>query len=232
MTTVAAPFDLAAWGQFADEEIVTRIRTGDTALYEILMRRYNQRIYRIVRAILRNDAEAEDVMQEAYVRAYQHLAEFSGKAKFSTWLTRIAIYEAFDRRRKLGRAGGQASVPDASSDFENTMRSNERDPEAHAYDRELRSVLENAVDALPESYRCVFVLRVVEGLDVNDTAAALDLGVETVKTRLHRGRAILRKTLEQRAGIVAAQIFPFHAPRCDRVVNGVFRRIEKNSQQL
>jgi RNA polymerase sigma-70 factor (ECF subfamily) len=228
LTTVAAPFDPGAWGQLADEEIVTLVRTGDTALYEILMRRYNQRIYRIVRTMLWNDCEAEDVMQEAYVRAYQHLGDFSGKAKFSTWLTKIAIYEALARRRSA-KTGSQRYTPGVGLDLENTMRSNERDPETQAYDHELRSVLENAVLALPESYRCIFILRVVEGLDVNETATALDLGVETVKTRLHRGRAMLRKTLERRAGIVAEQVFPFHASRCDRVVRGVLRTILSNA---
>ena len=107
----------------------------------------------------------------------------------------------------------------------NTVIPDERDPERQAYDHELRSVLEHAIEALPESYRSVFVLRVVEGLDVNETASALEIGVEAVKTRLHRGRALLRKQLQRRAGIVAPQLFPFHLSRCDRVVEGVFRRI-------
>jgi RNA polymerase sigma-70 factor (ECF subfamily) len=106
-----------------------------------------------------------------------------------------------------------------------TVKANEPDPERQAYDQELRLVLERAIDALPDSYRSVFMLRVVEGLDVSETAAALDIGVETVKTRLHRGRALLRKELERRAGIVAPQIFPFHLSRCDRVVENVLRRI-------
>lgn len=225
MTTVAVPFDLEAWGHFADEELVRRVQRGDTALYEILMRRYNQRIYRIARSILRNDTEAEDVMQEAYVRAYQHLDDFAGKAKFSTWLTKIAVNEAFARLRRFARSRRQEPVAGGDLDLENTMRSNQRDPEAQAYDHELRSVLENAIGALPDTYRCVFVLRVVEGLDVNETAAALDLSLEAVKTRLHRGRAILRSSLERRAGILAPQVFPFHASRCDRVVQAVLRKL-------
>ncbi len=225
LTSAAVRFDLTAWGQLTDEEIVSAVRTGNTALYEILMRRYNQRIYRIVRTILRDDAEAEDVMQEAYVRAYQHLGDFAGQAKFSTWLTKIAIHEAIARVRRLALNHGPKPAPDANADLENTMRSNERDPETQAYDQELRSLLENAIDALPDIYRSVFVMRVVEGLDANETAAALDLGVEAVKTRLHRARAFLRKTLERRAGIIAPQVFPFHAARCDRVVMGVFQRL-------
>jgi RNA polymerase sigma-70 factor (ECF subfamily) len=164
-------------------------------------------------------------MQETYVRAYQHLGAFAGQAKFSTWLTKIAIHESFSRMRRFVRTSGPATASDQDSAFESTMPSKERDPEAQTYDHELRSVLENAISALPDAYRSVFVLRVVEGLSINETAAALDVGVETVKTRLHRGRALLRKTLQRRAGIVAQEIFPFHASRCDSVVSAVMRVI-------
>jgi RNA polymerase sigma-70 factor (ECF subfamily) len=219
------PLDLANWEGVPDEELVRLVLDGDAALYEILMRRYNQRIYRIALTILRNDAEAEDVMQEAYVRAYQHLGEFAGDAKFSTWLTKIAVYEAMARVRLQARRSTPQSASNTSVDIMNTVRSGERDPERQAYDHELRLVLERAIEMLPDTYRSVFVLRVVEGLDVSETAAALELSVETVKTRLHRGRALLRKELERRAGVVAPQIFPFHLSRCDRVVEGVFRKI-------
>jgi RNA polymerase sigma-70 factor (ECF subfamily) len=190
------------------------------------MRRYNQRIYRVAVTILRDDAEAEDVMQEAYVRGYQHLDEFAGEAKFSTWLTKIAVHEAIARVRSRAKSSESKSVSDASLDVMDTLRSDARDPEMQTYDHELRSVLERAMDTLPDTYRSVFVLRVIEGLDVNETAAALDLGVEAVKTRLHRGRAMLRKELERRAGIVAPNMFPFHLSRCDRVVEGVLSRIQ------
>ncbi|HEY1216026.1 MAG TPA: RNA polymerase sigma factor, partial [Bryobacteraceae bacterium] len=222
---IAVSSDLAKWDHIADEELVHLIRGGDAALYEILMRRYNQRIYRIVLAILRNDAEAEDVMQEAYVRAYQHLGELAGEAKFSTWLTKIAIYEAMSRARMQAKRSGPKLEPDARWDLMDRVTSDERNPESQAYDRELRSVLERAIDTLPDAYRSVFVLRVVEGLDVNETAAALDIGVEAVKTRLHRSRALLRKELERRAGIAAPHLYPFHLSRCDRVVEGVLSRI-------
>ena len=222
----AVRFDLAKWNQFADEELVRLILRGQVALYEVLMRRYNQRIYRIALTILRNDAEAEDVMQEAYVRAYQHLGEFAGEAKFSTWLTKIAVHEALARVRKQAHRGGPQSASDESPDIMDRVRSAERDPEAQTYDRELRMVLERAIDALPDNYRSVFVLRIVEGLDSEDTAEALGIGVETVKTRLHRARAMLRKELERRAGIIVPEIFPFHLSRCDRVVEGVLQRID------
>lgn len=217
--------DRAKWDHVSDEDLVQRVKAGHTALYEILMRRYNQRLYRVARVILRNDADAEDVMQEAYVRAYQHLGDFAGEAKFSTWLTKIAVYEALGRLRRQSNIGAPRLASDVNLHIMNNATSDQRDPEAQAYDRELRSVLEHAIDALPQRYRSVFVLRVVEGLDVNETAAALDLGAETVKTRLHRGRALLRKQLQRRAGIVAPQVFPFHLSRCDRVVEGVFQRI-------
>jgi RNA polymerase sigma-70 factor (ECF subfamily) len=222
------PLDRTKWETCPDEELVERIRNGETALYEMLMRRYNQRIYRIALTIMRNDAEAEDVMQETYVRAFQHLGEFAGEAKFSTWLTRIAIYEALGRVRRRTRIAEPTPRSEASVDIDimDTVTTEERDPERQAYDRELRLVLERAIDGLPDKYRSVFMLRAVEGLDANETALALDISVENVKTRLHRGRALLRKELEHRAGIVAPEIFPFHLSRCDRVVEGVFRRID------
>ncbi len=186
------------------------------------MRRYNQRLYRIARTILRNDADAEDVMQEAYVRAYQHLSDFAGEAKFSTWLTKIAIYEALGRRRQA-RTKIPKSIEDVNMHIMNTVLTDERDPERQAYDQELRAVLEHAIEALHENYRSVFVLRIVEGLDVADIYG-FGNQPESVKTRLHCGRALLRKELQRRAGIVAPELFPFHLSRCDRVVE-VFRRI-------
>lgn len=217
--------NLAAWDGAADEDVVTRVLAGETALYEILMRRYNQRLYRVARSILRNDGDAEDVMQEAYVRAYEHLNQFAGQAKFSTWLTKIAVYEALGRLRRQGRTENLDSVLDSDRHVMARMTSDTRDPERQAYDHELRIVLEGAIDSLPETYRLVFMLRSVEGMSVADTAGCLDIGVEAVKTRLHRARSLLRKDLQQRAGVVTAQTFPFHLSRCDRVVEAVFRRI-------
>ncbi len=224
--TQAAPvieLDRAAWEAMPDDEVVSRVLGGDTALYEVLMRRYNRRLYRVARSILHDGAEAEDVMQEAYVRAFEHLREFAGEAKFSTWLTKIAVHEALRRVRRRGR------TEDLDGRIMDHPARDTRDPERQTYDRELRLVLERAVDALPESYRSVFVLRAVEGLNVADTAACLDVGEETIKTRLHRARALLRKDLQRRAGIVASDVFPFHLLRCDRVVEAVFRRIGRPS---
>jgi len=217
--------DRAAWDAIPDDEVVQRVRGGETALYEILMRRYNLRVYRVARTILRNDAEAEDVMQETYVRAYQHLDQFAGKAKFSTWLTKIAVYEALGRIRQRGRNEDLESLSETSLHTMTKVTAGTRNPERQTYDRELKMVLEDAIDALPAGYRSVFVLRAVEGLSVAETAACLDVGAETVKTRLHRARASLRKEIHRRAGIVAADVFPFHLSRCDRVVEAVFKRI-------
>lgn len=220
-----AQLDRAAWDAISDDEIVRRVRSGDTALYEILMRRYNQRIYRIARSILRDDSEAEDVMQEAYVRAYQHLADFMGAAQFSTWLTRIAIHEALGRVRKRARMEEFDSLPNSELTMIGKNMGSDHDPERSAYDRELKIILEGAIDKLPRDYRTVFVMRIVEEVSIAETAECLGITIETVKTRLHRGRALLRKHLERRAGIVAPEVFPFHLSRCDRIVQRVFQRI-------
>jgi RNA polymerase sigma-70 factor (ECF subfamily) len=217
--------NLAAWDGVPDEDVVARVLGGETALYEILIRRYNQRLYRVARSILRDDADAEDVMQEAYVRAYEHLHQFAGEAKFSTWLTKIAVYEALGRVRRRGHTVDLESTSDPDTRVMSTSTSDSRDPERQAYDQELKLVLERAIESLPEIYRMVFMLRSVEGLSVAETAGCLEIGSEAVKTRLHRARSLLRKDLQERAGVVAAQAFPFHLSRCDRVVEAVFRRI-------
>jgi RNA polymerase sigma-70 factor, ECF subfamily len=215
----------AVWEGVSDEEVVARVRAGETALYEIIMRRYNQRLYRVAVAILRNDAEAEDVMQEAYVRAYEHLHQFAGEAKFSTWLTKIAVNEALGRLRRRGRTEDLDSMLDTDAPIMDKATNVTPDPERQVYDQELRTVLERAIDTLSDSYRSVFVLRVVEDLSVAETASCLDIGEEAVKTRLHRARSLLRKELYRSTGMAAAEVFPFHLSRCDRVVEAVFRRI-------
>jgi RNA polymerase sigma-70 factor, ECF subfamily len=225
----ARAIDLAAWESTSDQDVLQRVLGGETALYEILMRRYNQRLYRVARSILRDDADAEDVMQEAYVNAFQHLNQFAGEAKFSTWLTKIAVYEALRRVRLRGRTVELDSVLNSDARVMPNLTANTLDPERQAYDHELSRVLEHSIGALPEIYRMVFVLRSVEGLSVAETAECLDIGPEAVKTRLHRARSLLRKDLQQRAGVATAQAFPFHLSRCDRVVDAVFRRIAPRS---
>jgi len=217
---IVAMSSLAVFAQATpDEEIGSRVRAGEVSLYEVLMRRYNQRLFRVTRSILRDDSEAEDVMQDAYVRAFEHLDSFEGKAKFSTWLTKIAVYEALHRFRKR-------SQTEELDPIMATAATGTPSPERQAYDREIRVFLERAIDRLPDTFRAVVVLRIVEGLGVAETAEALDLGTEAVKTRLHRARALLRRDLQRSLGASAVQAFPFHASRCDHVVERVFQRLE------
>jgi RNA polymerase sigma-70 factor (ECF subfamily) len=207
---------------WSDEEVVRRVLDGETALYELLMRRHNQRLYRVARAILRDDAEAEDVMQDAYVRAYQNLASFQGRAKFVTWLTRIAVHEALTRSRRRLRFQALDPSDESNGEIMQSPPSSTRSPEQQAYDRELAAVLEKAVSSLSEDHRLVFVLRDVEGMTTEETAHCLNLTEENVKVRLHRARAGLRKRLYRVVGATASRCFQFHAVRCDRVVKNVF----------
>lgn len=217
----------AAQSELKDEEVVARVLSGETALFEILMRRYNQRLYRVSRIILRDDAEAEDVMQDAYVRAYQHLHQFAGKAAFSTWLTRIAIHEALARKRRRGRQEELDALP-MNGESMSIMKSSDPNPEAATANSQARELLEQAIERLPENYRTVVVMREVEDLSVAETAASLGVTEAVVKTRLHRAHAMLRKELYSRAKDRAPDLYQFHAVRCDRVVKAVFERIQAN----
>jgi RNA polymerase sigma-70 factor, ECF subfamily len=223
MMASAALLEQARIEEWTDEEIVRRVVAGETALYELLMRRHNQRIYRVARAILRDDAEAEDVMQDAYVRAYRGLASFEGRAAFISWLTRIAVHEALARSRRRYRFESLDASEEGQGEKMELVISSGRTPEQQAYDKELGAVLERAVLTLSEDHRLVFMLRDVEGMSTDETAQCLELTPENVKVRLHRARASLRKHLYQAVGATSARCFEFHAVRCDRVVAGVFR---------
>jgi RNA polymerase sigma-70 factor (ECF subfamily) len=214
----------------SDDEVVRRVRAGEIGLFEVVMRRHNQRLYRVARAILGNDAEAEDVTQQAYVNAYRHLDQFAGRALFSTWLTRIAVHEALARARRRGRFDDREAVHERDGDIMGALKSTEPDPERLALSGELRALLESAIEALPEHYRAVFMMREVEGMSTAESAECLDITEETAKTRLHRARKLLRDTLYERAGIESAAAFSFEAPRCDRVVAAVFDQIEAIDQ--
>jgi RNA polymerase sigma-70 factor, ECF subfamily len=216
---------------WSDQEVVQRVLAGDHALYEIIMRRYNQRLYRVARGILRNDAEAEDVMQDTYVRAYQHLGQFSGLAPFSAWLTRIAVNEALGRLRLRGR-NVQLSDTEDEGDFPVRMIETSPNPEQSASRAELGQLLEEALLDLPEKLRIVVMLRDVEELSTSETAAALELTEQNVKVRLHRGRAMARGWLLARVGENAKSAFPFMGIRCDRVVSEVFGRLAGFSKNL
>ena len=215
---------LDQWAALTDEQVVVEVLRGHTALFEVLMRRHNERIYRAARAIVRDEREAEDVMQQAYVNAYAHLRQFDGRARFSTWLTRIAVHEALRRVRRRptlasldspGHSTVECPMPAAPSP----------DPERQAFSRELHALLESAIDALPDGSREVFMLRQVEGMSTGDVAETLDVTEDVVKTRLSRARAALRRDLLQRAGIASPEAFRFLRPRCDRVVAAVLARI-------
>jgi RNA polymerase sigma-70 factor (ECF subfamily) len=207
----------------SDAEIIQQVLAGNTALFELLMRRYNERIYRAARSIVRDEQEAEDVMQQAYVNAFTHLRQFNGSAQFSTWLTRIAINEALARVRRRGR---YEALDDDLSNVEPFMSTNPvQNPERQAFVGELRGLLEWAIDTLPDGMREVFVLRDVEGLSTAEVAASLDVSEDVVKTRLSRGRAALRRALLERTGASAPEAFRFYRPRCDRVVQQVLARI-------
>jgi RNA polymerase sigma-70 factor, ECF subfamily len=207
----------------SDAEIIQQVLAGNTALFELLMRRYNERIYRAARSIVRDEQEAEDVMQQAYVNAFTHLRQFNGSAQFSTWLTRIAINEALARVRRRGR---YEALDDDLSNVEPFMSTNPvPNPERQAFVGELRGLLEWAIDTLPDGMREVFVLRDVEGLSTAEVAESLEVSEDVVKTRLSRGRAALRRALLERTGASAPEAFRFYRPRCDRVVQQVLARI-------
>jgi len=209
----------------SDEEVVRRVREGDTALFEVLVRRYNQRLFRVARAILKDEAEAEDVMQQAYVNAYTHLHQFEERARFGTWLTRIAVYEALGRLRHRGRFEEVHAMPESHGKTMVRLASRDRSPEDQALCREMRGILESSFDAIPEIYRSVFLLREVEAVSTTEAAECLGITEDTVKTRLHRARALLRHELFERAGLTAAELFPLHLSRCDRVLAGVFAQL-------
>jgi len=207
----------------SDEAIVDRIIKGEVELFEIIMRRHNQRLYRACVAILRDDSQAEDVVQDTYVRAYQHLDQFAGRSRFSTWLTRIAVHEALGRVRGRRRFEELDAMPEETKQAHTASRA--PDPEEEFSGQELRHLLERSVQQLPEPYRVVFMLREVEESSTQDVAEILDISEENVKTRLHRARALLRKSLFRKLGPHRKEIFAFPAIRCDRVVANVFARI-------
>lgn len=206
-----------------DDEIVARVREGEVPLFEILMRRHNERVYRTARGLLRDENEAEDVMQEAYLRAWTRLHQYRGGGRFGAWLTRIALHEAMARARR--RTPTLAEDPELSGGTIMPQPTPAPDPERSAVSGELRELVERAVDALPPGQRVVFLLRVVEGLSVAETADSLELSPSNVKVRLHRARALLQAELEEGVRAACPELFSFHRPRCDRIVAQVLSRI-------
>jgi len=215
-------------GAISEVELVRRARERDEAAMRAITQRYNRRLFRLARSILRDDAEAEDVVQETYVRAFTGLDLFRGDASFGTWITRIAMNDALGRLRKrrptvdwesYGDSGMQAEI----INFPVSAVSN--DPEKTMAQGEIRAILERAIDALPDVFRCVFVARIVEGMTVEETADLFGLRPETVKTRLHRARKLLRDALDEQLGLTLTSTFPFGGSRCERMTEQVVRRL-------
>jgi RNA polymerase sigma-70 factor (ECF subfamily) len=202
----------------SDEDLIRRIRAGDAALFEVLMRRYNQRLYRVARGIVRDEAEAEDVMQQAYLNAFTHLHQYENRGSFAGWLTRIAVHEALAGHRR--RAAAAVAEPIEGGAACDRLVSRSPDPEQAALSGELRRDLEAVIGSLAETYRPVFVMREVEGLSTAETAEALGISADVVKTRLHRARAMLRHALA-REGQRPRDLFRFGFERCDRMVAAV-----------
>jgi RNA polymerase sigma-70 factor (ECF subfamily) len=217
---------LPVQSELTDEQIVARVTSGETALFAVVLRRYNRQLFRAVRAILRDEAEAEDALQQAYVSAYKHLAQFDGRAKLSTWLTRIAVNEAIGRSRTRRRFREvKAILADEEASHAPTIT-----PEESMTRRQLAVLLEQAIDALPESYRMVIVLRDIQQLSTGEAAEVLEIGEENVRVRLHRARALLRDALHARVGGSMEDAFPFAGERCNRIVARVMSRIFSNDR--
>jgi RNA polymerase sigma-70 factor (ECF subfamily) len=210
-------------------ELAARAAHGDSAAFEALMRRYNRMLFRTARAILRDDAEAEDALQEAYIQAYRALGSFRGDAELSTWLARIVANEALQRLRKRARRAEIVPLQPAADAELEQVSDTDRDkaPEMSAARAEMRRLLESQIDALPDAYRAVFMLRAVEELSVEETAAVLGLEPATVRTRLFRARSMLREALAQKIDLACEDAFSFAGERCDRVVARVLARLNQ-----
>jgi RNA polymerase sigma-70 factor (ECF subfamily) len=210
-----------------DAELVRRALARDEAAVRAIMQANNRRLYRLARGILRNDGEAEDVVQEAYVRAFTHLESFRGDSSLSTWLSRIAMNEALGRLRRQRPAVDLDALPQGALEAQIIQfpLAASDDPEKSMAQREIQHVVEHAIDELPEAFRLVFITRVIEGMNVEETAEILGLKPETVKSRLHRARTMLREIVEQKIGPVVMEAFPFAGKRCERLTDAVLKRL-------
>ncbi|HEY0844316.1 MAG TPA: RNA polymerase sigma factor [Noviherbaspirillum sp.] len=213
-----------------DASIAQRISGGDHHAFEVLMRKHNRSLYRTARSILKDDAEAEDALQDAYLQAYRAMDKYRGESSLSTWLTRIVVNEAIARSRKTSR---RAEIIRLDGDTDPDFTSTEADmddttieqPEQAAIRAQARSLLERKIDALPEIFRTVFVLRAVEELTVEETAACLGIPDATVRTRFFRARSMLRESLSREFDLAIDGVFGFDGARCDRIVAGVLARL-------
>ena len=212
----------------SDTELVRRALARDEAAVRAIMQANNRRLYRLARGILRNDGEAEDVVQEAYVRAFTHLEGFRGDSSLGTWLARIAMNEALGRLRH-DRATVDVATAEARQSqaqiIQFPLATTSDNPEQTMAQRQILQLVERATDNLPEIYRIVFITRVIEGMDVEETADLLGLKPQTVKTRLHRARLLVREQLDKQIGPVLMDAFPFAGRRCARMTDAVMKRI-------
>jgi RNA polymerase sigma-70 factor (ECF subfamily) len=221
-----------AYDKLSDLELAQRISSGDKHAFELLMRRHNQILYRTARSILKDDAEAEDAVQEAWLLAYRAIGNFRGDAKLSTWLVRIVVNEAISRGRKRSRG---AEVIQLSGEPQEDRESAEgsmdetlpEQPEGAAQRAQTRRLLESKIDELPDAFRTVFVLRALEELSVEESAVALGIPEATVRSRFFRARGLLREALSKEIDLAYGDAFAFAGARCDRIVAGVMARLEK-----
>lgn len=207
-----------------DDRLVEALKNGDRNALEVIIRRYNERLYRIGLVYLKNSEDTEDAMQDAYIRVYQKIGQFRGRSKFSTWLTRIMINECLQRLRS--RKTYAVELPE--SDALPVALIQTTTPESAIIQTEIRAVLEKAIRSLPRTYQSVFMLREIEGLSTEETAACLKISTANVKVRLHRSKSLIQNHLHQ--NVESAELFPFHRNRCDRIVERVRETILRNSE--
>jgi len=212
-------------GHQPDEQLVERVKQGDLTAFELLVRRHNQRLYRAIRSVLRSGEEIEDAMQDTYFAALKHVDQFEGRAQFGTWLLKIGINEARARLRRRGRLVALDDLPEVGRAPSTMAEQNPvRTPEQQAGSHEIIGLVEAAIDRLPDDYRQVLVLRMVDALDTAETAEVLGLGEAAVRQRLHRARQMLEKDVERTVGSIMQNAFGFLGQRCDRIVAEVMRR--------
>ena len=222
-------FTSLALERLPDSDLVLQIVGGNEAAFAVLMRRYNQTLYRTARSILKDDAEAQDAVQEAYLLAYKAMPAFRGDAKLSTWLVRIVVNESIARMRKRTR---RAEVVHLDGETHEDLQAAEGymteatsgQPERAALQSEARRLLEAKIDKLPDAFRTVFILRALEEMTVEEAAASLGINEATVRTRYFRARSLLREALAREIDFAFDKAFSFAGERCDRIVAGVLAR--------
>ncbi|MEO8809735.1 MAG: RNA polymerase sigma factor [Rhodanobacter sp.] len=219
-----------------DQALVALVRGGQREAFRQIMQRCNQRLFRVARAVIGEDSEAEDVLQESYMRAYHKLDSFRGDSTLSTWLTTIVLNEARGRLRKRRPMVGLEQVDAAPDDTHQVIRFPSKfggeDPAASAARAQIRHLLEHAIDELPSAFRVVYIMREVEDCSVDETASQLGIKPGTVKTRLHRARRLLRLALHDRLANTMSEAFPFKGKRCARVTDAVMKLLDAQAPRV